>query len=326
MVRFDSKRWRHRFSWRTQIRRAAQRYIRPVWKLLPVRIREAAHIALNDSGIAKKRFLMDALGEGYYQRHLNIQTDVTPEQLDSLFERTARQWIELGKTEPYWSVLTSDIYKSATFANHKNEFYDTGRTSDSIIDIFFQRANRGFAGECCLELGCGVGRTTRFLAERFRKVIAIDVSAGNLDLCRQYLQSNGLNNVEYIRLERPADAGRLPGCDFFFSTIVLQHNPPPVIKYLLDEILGKIDNSGFALFQVPTHAEHYSFEVEKYLRSPAPEMEMHCIPMHVIFELLEKNDFLPMEVIMDAWTGDYGSHTFFAQKRERNEAGSKLAP
>jgi hypothetical protein len=48
-------------------------------------------------------------------------------------------------------------------------------------------------------------------------------------------------------------------------------------------------------------------------------MEMHCVPMSIVFELLAINSFFPMEVIMDDWTGGYGSHTFFAQKRQRHD-------
>jgi SAM-dependent methyltransferase len=259
---------------------------------------------------------IEVLAHGYTQQHLRIQTDVTPEQLNNLFERIRKQWTRLGETEPYWSVISIERFKTAVFPDNKNDFYDSGQKTDSLIEVFFQRANCDIPSGCCLEFGCGVGRVTRFLAKRFDKVIAVDLSPGNLRLCRQFLQDAGLKNVEYILLEKLSDLDQFPGFDLLFSTIVLQHNPPPVIKLLLEKLFGKINNNGFALFQVPTHTDHYTFDVQKYLESSILDNEMHCIPMSIIFDLLARNSLYPKEVIMDTWTRAYGSHTFFAQKAE----------
>jgi hypothetical protein len=38
---------------------------------------------------------------------------------------------------------------------------------------------------------------------------------------------------------------------------------------------------------------------------------MHCLPMHEILRLIEKHRLSIREVLMDLWTGNYGSHTFF---------------
>jgi hypothetical protein len=121
--------------------------------------------------------------------------------------------------------------------------------------------------------------------------------------------------VEYVLLKSPRDIENIPPIDFFFSTIVLQHNPPPVIYYFLDQILGKVRESGTVFFQVPTHIAGYSFDVTRYLASPEPPMETHCLPMRAVFSLFEKHALAPLEVLMDNSTGQPGSHTFFAVRR-----------
>jgi len=47
-----------------------------------------------------------------------------------------------------------------------------------------------------LDAGCGVGRFTTLLAERFKKVVAFDPSLPSLKACQRHLEERGLHNVE----------------------------------------------------------------------------------------------------------------------------------
>jgi SAM-dependent methyltransferase len=242
-----------------------------------------------------------------------VEIEATPEQFDLLFKRIRAEWTKLGDTEPHWSVDTKEKYKSGTFAEHEEEFYQSGAQCVGKIQRIASRSGVDLnPAATFLELGCGTGRMTHVLADMFAKVIAIDVSPGNMRLCQEKLAVAGRTNVEFVLLNSPEDIQRLPPFDFFFSLIVLQHNPPPVIHYFLDQLLGKIRDSGAAYFQVPTHSPGYAFNVQDYLASPAIGMEMHCLPMPTVFSLLAKHRLRPVEVLMDMSTGYPGSHTFFA--------------
>ncbi len=244
-----------------------------------------------------------------------IDVDVTADQLETIFQRVASQWVALGDTEPHWSVLTNDKYRQSTFTNHEEEFYQSGTHVASLVKTFAMRNGTGMAADHVLELGCGTGRVTAALAKMFARVTAIDVSPGHLQLCREAMGKGRHSNIEYVLLRNPQDVASFPRCSFFLSTIVLQHNPPPLISYLLDWSLSKVEPGGAALFQVPTHTPGYEFQIDKYLSSSPPEdFEMHCLPMHRVFEVLNRHGFAPKEVVMDAWTGLPGSHTFFAVK------------
>jgi len=244
-----------------------------------------------------------------------IEVDPTAEQLEAMFLRIGRQWSTLGEKDPHWSVLTNDKYRLTNFATHEEEFYRSGSHVVSVLRAFAARNAVAIDGGHVLELGCGTGRVTTALAEMFDRVTAVDVSAAHLALCREALEKRGRKNVSLVRLADPRDVATLPDCSFFLSTIVLQHNPPPLINYLLDWCLAKVQPGGVALFQVPTHTPGYEFKIAKYLASPHPkDFEMHCLPMHRVFDLLHRHGFTPKEVIMDSWTGMPGSHTFFAVK------------
>jgi SAM-dependent methyltransferase len=255
------------------------------------------------------------LGEGLYHPAPDIEVEIAIADLEALFDRIANQWSTLGETDAHWSVLTNDKYRALAFPAHAEEFYLSGRHTVSLVDVFARRNNAALDLSHVLELGCGTGRTTTALAETFAKVTAVDVSAGHLNLCREALEKAGRSDADFVRLESAADARDFPACSFFFSVIVLQHNPPPLAHWLLDQALSKVVPGGAALFQVPTHFPEYSFRIADYLASPMPPtFEMHCLPMHCVFRLLQKHGFTPLEVVMDTWTGLPGSHTFFAVK------------
>jgi hypothetical protein len=105
--------------------------------------------------------------------------------------------------------------------------------------------------------------------------------------------------------------------DVFFSVIVLQHNPPPIIRDLLDACLARVTPGGLAYFQVPCHLYNYSFSVADYLagNGQAEEMEIHAIPQREIFAMLARHGFTPIEVTPDDRVGSIGfSYTFLARK------------
>jgi SAM-dependent methyltransferase len=239
--------------------------------------------------------------------------EVSAEQLERIFSRIASQWGLLADTEPHWSVLTNDKYRMKAFQENEEEFYRSGQHVAALVKTFAARNRIPLPKGHALEIGCGTGRVTAALAGIFDRVTAVDISAGHLDLCRAALAKRGIANAQYLHLAGPHSVDTLPACSFLLSTIVLQHNPPPLIAFLLDWFLSKVEPGGAALFQVPTHTPGYTFDVEKYLASPtSKDFEMHCLPMHCVFDLLHKYGFKPLEVIMDTWTGMPGSHTFFA--------------
>jgi SAM-dependent methyltransferase len=61
---------------------------------------------------------------------------------------------------------------------------------------FEQLAERIPASARVLEVGCGSGRWTIDLAQRYRQVVALDISAGMIEQAGERLRAAGLSNVE----------------------------------------------------------------------------------------------------------------------------------
>ena len=254
----------------------------------------------------------------YFREAARIDVDVSDEQIKALFGRLQKQWREIGGKDPFWSVYTHDEYLTANINDAAlDRLYETGAEHANLIDLFCARNQIEIRRGVCVELGCGVGRVTKHLAKRFEKVIAVDISEGNLSQCKTMAKYARLSNIECVLLQSPDQLSQLPEFDVFYSTIVLQHNPPPIQKCQLDILLKKLRHGGGFLFQTQTYDQGYEFSIEEYLASDVETMDMHSLPMHEILGLIEKHGHSLREVAADMWTGRYGSHTFFGTAHPR---------
>lgn len=255
------------------------------------------------------------LAANYAYDTLDIEIDVTPDQLDQMFTRVAAEWKTLGETEPHWSVLTSNDFRSEHIQSNLEAFYDSGQPNVTWMDNMARRNGLTLgAGQTCLELGCGVGRVTLPLANLFDHVHGYDISPGNLAEARAVIEARGVGNITLTQLEAIQEIADIPEYDALFTVIVLQHNPPPIQKYVLNALLSKLRPGGVAYFQLPTYLPDYTFNAKKYLATQAGGMEMHAVPMREVIKMLTANGCELVEVLQDNFTAMPGSHSFMAVK------------
>jgi len=260
------------------------------------------------------------IADDYFRQKARIDVDVSELETQALFQRMQIQWRELGRQEPFWSVLTHDEYRTTDIDDAAlARFYKTGAEHAGLLDLFCARNEVEIRRGVCLELGCGVGRVTKHLAKRFEKIIAADISEGNLVHCKAMAEREGISNIECVLIKTPDTLISMPYLDCFYSTIVLQHNPPPIQKIQLELIMNKMTPGGVFFFQTQTYAADYCFHVDEYLRSPIGIMDMHSLPMHEILHVIERHGHSLCEVAADMWTGRYGSHTFFGYSRPQRQ-------
>lgn len=260
-----------------------------------------------------------------------IQTQVDEETGARLFEHIARGWTGFGEAEPYWSVMSEPQYLMKQIGENREAFLDSGR--ENVERLLATLRRNGVAPDPqweVLELGCGLGRNTRWLAPLFRRIFAVDVSPSHLRLA-QSLNADApqAGRVEWIALEHPAGIETLPECDLFFSMIVLQHNPPPLIGRLLEAAAEKLRSGGYAFFQVPTYQRGYSFEPESYLalRADPPDIEMHAFPQAEVFRIFRERGCVLLEVFEDGLSGhrdNHRSNTFLFRKLAGDEDPAQL--
>jgi ubiquinone/menaquinone biosynthesis C-methylase UbiE len=105
-------------------------------------------------------------------------------------------------------------------------------------------------GGTCVEVGCGPGRMTGALANRFEQVVAVDVSPAMLEQARRNVTAE---NVEF----RLVSGERLDGldqdiADVLVCYLVLQHLPGArVVRSYLCEFARLLAPAGEAYVQIP---------------------------------------------------------------------------
>lgn len=273
------------------------------------------------------------VGRNIYGPKMQLDLAISRVQFKKMLKEVAQTWSRLGKTEPHWSVLTSEHFKQDKIASTEEEFYRTGGSEVRMIQSYFDRAGENIdAVQSVLELGCGVGRITSHLAMTFPQVVGLDISAAHLRVAQRHFDQIGVQNVRLTQLAAIETIDRLSDFDLFFSIISLQHSAPPIIDALLQRVMTKAKPGAYLLFQVPTYHPSYSFSIEAYGKQGHPNMEVHPLPQRRVFELLRETGFDLIEVQEDNLTGDpqFTSHTFFARKsvleiQSQRRRGSPIA-
>lgn len=251
---------------------------------------------------------------------MSVKVDASTRDTERILKHIRRTWQELGESDPYWSVLSSDQFKKGTFFEHEDEFYFSAETDIQVMRAFLDRANRALPSSGrCFEFGCGVGRITLQLAQEFSSVVGYDISTAHLKLAEDRARHLGVQNVTF---QGPLDDLRLSKLgkfDFIFSIIVLQHNPPPVMQTLISEFCKMLNPGGMAYFQVPTYQSKYYFDPKSYFSGGerSEEIEMHAIPQAFVFDAIYEHGCRVLEVREDNLVGipNFISNSFLIEKK-----------
>jgi SAM-dependent methyltransferase len=246
----------------------------------------------------------------------------TPEEHRALWDHVSSVWSKFGSTDPYWSVLTDERFRSKNMTDEASieAFYATGQGELLRLEAWLRRnALELQPNSICAEYGCGVGRLTHWLARRFRRVVAFDISEPHLKAADDYLSRHGIHNVDLVLVRGDTDLQKLSDFDLFCSFIVLQHNPPPIMIDILARAFGGLKSGGYCFFQIPTYSANYSFSIDAYWTGVAANkgMEMHFLPQKTVLELARRHEVFPIEIQPDASIGNrtcWISNTFLMMK------------
>lgn len=248
-----------------------------------------------------------------------IDVEISEPHFARLIAHVQASWETLGREQPHWSVLTNPRFLPGNIENNVDSFYETGESSVQILEKAAARAGKELSSDwSCFELGCGVGRVTSRLVKRFKHVLAADISYPHLAIASEHLKTAGVENVDFLQMKSLETLESLEPFDIFYSVIVLQHNPPPLIFRMLQLILAKVRTGGCVYFQVPVASPNYRFSIDEYLSKidrGEGKMEMHMLPQVYLFRLLDEQGFRLLDFQRDNSTGPgFHSVTVFAER------------
>ncbi|MBE2259449.1 MAG: class I SAM-dependent methyltransferase [Rhodobacteraceae bacterium] len=249
---------------------------------------------------------------------MEVDTEATAEQLSRAIAKVKTAWTHLGAVKPHFSVITDNQFLPENIGDSIDRFWASGEAEAMDVQRILERQKFfALSSKTCVEYGCGVGRVTMGLARRFRKTHGYDISRGHLAHARQRAHQIALTNVFFHQCDDDVLAD-LERCDFFYSRIVFQHNPPPIIAELIRKALRAVNPGGIAIFQIPTYGFGYRFALKEWLAADqALDMQMHCLPQEKVFSLIAETNCVPLEVREDNATGaadKYISNTFVVRK------------
>ncbi len=183
-----------------------------------------------------------------------------PMQADD-FQELQRTWEELANEDPLWAILSVPSKKGGKW--DLQEFFSAGKTeiNGALRKLLAVHSLR--CGEA-LDFGCGVGRLTQALADRFQHVIGIDISTTMIQLANQFNRHG--DKVEYVQNTR--DDLRVFAdhtFDLVYSTLVLQHMKHSYAVGYIEEFFRVTRPGGAIVFQIPSHL------TESYLPASSTE-------------------------------------------------------
>lgn len=185
-------------------------------------------------------------------------------------EQMSAEWNYFARENAYFSVVSWPEFETRSLAS-ENLFWESGRQdADRLLD---RMGPADYSALSLLEIGCGLGRLTHRFAEKFRQVIAYDVSNEMLRLAQE--KWGHLSNVKFVlgngvNLGFNADES----VDAVVSYICLQHLPKAhyVLGYL-SETGRVLKAGGVALLQFRTTKSAFglfTWELKRLIRRANP--------------------------------------------------------
>src|SRR3954470_5438908 len=140
----------------------------------------------------------------------------------SRFRTQARNWELFGRRDPLFGVLSDPAKQNGRW--DLDEFFNSGRAHVAKLFRILAEHDVSFSAGRALDFGCGVGRLTLPIAERFERTVGVDVAPSMVRLARRH--NTAPSRCEFVVNTNPDLRGLSSGSfDFVHSCLVLQHIP-----------------------------------------------------------------------------------------------------
>jgi len=160
-----------------------------------------------------------------------------------------REWNDLAERDGMWAVH-SDPQRLGSWTT--DEFFATGEREIASVMAGLEAHDLMPRGGRALDFGCGVGRLTRALGERFEEVVGVDQAHAMIADARRLHADRA--NLSFELNERAGLPTLQSGSfDFVLSLITLQHiSSRAAIREYIREFARVVAPGGVIVFQLPT--------------------------------------------------------------------------
>lgn len=164
---------------------------------------------------------------------------------------------DFRKLKEDWDIAAkTDFFRDyiAQFFNEEEAFKKSGENHTNHIKEFLALYGVSWKNKIVVELGCGAGRMTEFIAKEAKHVQAIDISAEMLK--RLYERIGYIKNVETICIIRDYSVISDLSVDIIISFLVFQHTPEDMVERLFEDGRRILKSGGYYFFQFALANKH----------------------------------------------------------------------
>ncbi|MCC6162620.1 MAG: class I SAM-dependent methyltransferase [Acidobacteria bacterium] len=158
-------------------------------------------------------------------------------------------WDTFGRQDPFWAILTDPARRGNRWS--PEEFFETGRVE--IAELLDRAPQLGVPCEWrrAMDFGCGAGRLTQALADRFDTVLGVDLAPAMIALARTHNRHGDRCTYEVNdepNLSRWSD----DTFDLIQTSRTLQHIDPRYSTEYVREFVRLLAPGGYLSFDLPS--------------------------------------------------------------------------
>jgi SAM-dependent methyltransferase len=232
-------------------------------------------------------------------------------------------WDGLAEQDALHAILTDPTKKQGRW--EIADFMATGiAETNTVLNHLAQIGRLPSANGSVLDFGCGVGRVTQALAQRFSYCVGIDISQHMIQ------EADALNRYKHCRYITSSDP-ILPFDDasfrFIYSNIVLQHMPQRFSVGYLKEFVRVLAPGGVLVFgvqdsfpikDIPSlttwlrQTARIRTRIRQALGGPG-DMQMHCLSESAIRRALGPAEIVDVQFVNTAAKDFNGNLSYLSQ-------------
>ena len=181
-------------------------------------------------------------------------------------------------------------------ANFYNRYHKKNKAYNKVISLnnftYFYllkllNSSQVVSKKSFLDVGCGVGAISLYLASQGKEVVGIDVSSRAIDIANQAKEANKFSNVRFVLNSAEKF---VPGRKFEVILLieVIEHIKDD--EGLLEKIFSWLKEEGYLVLTTPS-SENIMFKLGLYKEFDKKVGHLRRYTKKEIIELLEKNGF-----------------------------------
>jgi cyclopropane fatty-acyl-phospholipid synthase-like methyltransferase len=164
---------------------------------------------------------------------------------------------DFRKLKSDWdNAALTDVYREYIAQGYSEEdaFRKSGEDNTKGIRGFLNQYGFDWKDKIVVELGCGAGRMTEFIAKDAKHVQAIDISAEMLKRLHERLGYE--RKIETLCIIRDYSVISDLSADLIISFLVFQHTPEDMVERLIQDGRRILKSGGYYFFQIPLSSKH----------------------------------------------------------------------